>query len=118
LGLTERWDRAERAIRLLEAPNFDVYALRYATREVRHARGAAGRAFYGHDPHDGPLDYFVGAAVSSDSSALVKSTESFCRSRFVGVVLSESHQHGERAAETESTSRLREEAKSPTKKAP
>jgi N-methylhydantoinase B len=35
-----------------------------------------------------------------------------------GVVSTETHQHGERAADTESTTRLREEDKSPTKKDP
>ena len=53
---------------MVEAPNFEVYAVRYATREARR-----GEHFYGHDPHDGPMpmDYFVWAAVSADHTVVV-----------------------------------------------
>jgi hypothetical protein len=53
---------------VVEAPNFEVYAVRYATREARR-----GERFYGHDPHDGPMpmDYFVWAAVSPDYAVVV-----------------------------------------------
>jgi glyoxylase-like metal-dependent hydrolase (beta-lactamase superfamily II) len=53
---------------MIEAPNFEVYAVRYATREARR-----DEQFYGHDPHDGPMpmDYFVWAAVSADHTVVV-----------------------------------------------
>ncbi len=53
---------------MVKAPNFEVYAVRYATREARR-----GEHFYGYDPHDGPMpmDYFVWAAVSSDHTVVV-----------------------------------------------
>lgn len=53
---------------MVEAPNFEVYAVRYAHREARR-----DEHFYGHDPHDGPMpmDYFVWAAVSSDHTVVV-----------------------------------------------
>ena len=53
---------------MVEAPDFEVYAVRYATREARRAEH-----FYGHDPHDGPMpmDYFVWAAVSADYAVVV-----------------------------------------------
>src|SRR4028118_1206334 len=51
-----------------ERSYFEVYAVRYATREAR-----SGEHFYGHDPHDVPMpmDYFVWAAVSADHTAAV-----------------------------------------------
>ncbi len=53
---------------MIKAPNFEVHAVRYATREARR-----GEHFYGHDPHDGPMpmDYFVWAAVSADQTVIV-----------------------------------------------
>ncbi len=53
---------------MIGAPDFEVYAVRYATREARR-----GEHFYGHDPHDGPMpmDYFVWAAVSPDHTVVV-----------------------------------------------
>jgi glyoxylase-like metal-dependent hydrolase (beta-lactamase superfamily II) len=53
---------------VVEAPNFEVYAVRYAHRQARR-----DEHFYGHDPHDGPMpmDYFVWAAVSSDHTVVV-----------------------------------------------
>ena len=53
---------------MVEAPNFEVYAVRYATREARR-----GEHFYGHDPHDDPMpmDYFVWAAASPDHTVVV-----------------------------------------------
>ena len=53
---------------MIERPNFDVYAVRYATRDAQR-----GEHFYGHDPHDGPMpmDYFVWAAVSSYNTVIV-----------------------------------------------
>lgn len=53
---------------MVEAPDFEVYAVRYAYREARR-----GEHFYGGDPHDGPMpmDYFVWAAVSPDHTVVV-----------------------------------------------
>jgi glyoxylase-like metal-dependent hydrolase (beta-lactamase superfamily II) len=53
---------------MIEAPNFEVYAVRYATREAQR-----DEHFYGHDPHDGPMpmDYFVWAAVSPEHTVVV-----------------------------------------------
>lgn len=53
---------------MIEAASFEVYAVRYATREARRAEH-----FYGHDPHDGPMpmDYFVWAAVSPEHTVVV-----------------------------------------------
>jgi glyoxylase-like metal-dependent hydrolase (beta-lactamase superfamily II) len=47
---------------------FEVYAVRYATREAR-----SGEHFHGHDPHDAPMpmDYFVWALVSPDNTVVV-----------------------------------------------
>lgn len=52
----------------LERPHFEVYAVRYATREAR-----SGEHFYGQDPHDVPMpmDYFVWAAVSDDRTVVI-----------------------------------------------
>lgn len=49
-------------------PHFEVYAIRYATREAR-----SGEHFYGHDPHDSPMpmDYFVWAAVSEEHTVVI-----------------------------------------------
>ncbi len=51
-----------------EGPHFEVYAVRYATREAR-----SGEHFYGHDPHDSPMpmDYFVWAAVSEQYAVVI-----------------------------------------------
>lgn len=51
-----------------ERSYFEVYAVRYATREAR-----SGEHFYGHDPHDVPMpmDYFVWAAVSEDHTLVI-----------------------------------------------
>jgi glyoxylase-like metal-dependent hydrolase (beta-lactamase superfamily II) len=47
---------------------FEVYAVRYATREAR-----SGDHFHGGDPHDAPMpiDYFVWAAVSPEHTVIV-----------------------------------------------
>ena len=49
-------------------PYYEVYAVRYATREAR-----TGENFYGHDPHDAPMpmDYFVWAAVSEERTVVI-----------------------------------------------
>ncbi len=49
-------------------PQFEVYAIRYATRGAR-----SGEHFYGHDPHDAPMpmDYFVWAAVSEEHTVVI-----------------------------------------------
>jgi glyoxylase-like metal-dependent hydrolase (beta-lactamase superfamily II) len=67
VGLTER-SSARGGQSVVGAPNFEVYAVRYATREARRSEH-----FYGHDPHDGPMpmDYFVWAAVSSENTVVV-----------------------------------------------
>jgi glyoxylase-like metal-dependent hydrolase (beta-lactamase superfamily II) len=48
--------------------NFEVYAVRYATRAARSAEH-----FHAHDPHDAPMpmDYFVWAAVSPEHTVVV-----------------------------------------------
>ena len=47
---------------------YALYAVRYATREARR-----GEHFYGGDPHDGPMpmDYFVWAAVSPETTVVI-----------------------------------------------
>ena len=51
-----------------EPPIYDIFAVKYATREARR-----GENFYGGDPHDGPMpmDYFVWAAVSPEHTVVV-----------------------------------------------
>lgn len=53
---------------VLRPSNFEVYAIRYATREAR-----TGEHFHGGDPHDAPMpmDYFVWVAVSADYTVVV-----------------------------------------------
>ena len=53
---------------LNETVNFDVYALKYATRDAQ-----SSEHFYGHDIHDHPMpmDYFVWAAVSDEHTIVV-----------------------------------------------
>ena len=53
---------------MVKVPNFEVYAVRFATREARR-----GEHFYGYDSHDGPMpmDYFVWTAVSSAHTVIV-----------------------------------------------
>ncbi len=53
---------------MVKASNFEVYAVKYATRGAQR-----GEHFYGHDPHDDlmPMGYFVWAAVSSDYTVVV-----------------------------------------------
>jgi glyoxylase-like metal-dependent hydrolase (beta-lactamase superfamily II) len=52
----------------LERSYFEVYTVRYATREAR-----SGEHFYGHDPHDVPMpmDYFIWAAVSEEHTVVI-----------------------------------------------
>ena len=49
-------------------PLYQVYAVKYATREAR-----SPEHFHGGDPHDGPMpmDYFVWAAVSAEHTVVV-----------------------------------------------
>jgi glyoxylase-like metal-dependent hydrolase (beta-lactamase superfamily II) len=49
-------------------PPFEVYAIKYATRDAR-----SGEHFHGHDPHDAPMpmDYYVWAAVSAEHTVVV-----------------------------------------------
>jgi hypothetical protein len=51
-----------------ETVNFEVYALKYATRDAQ-----GSEHFYGHDIHDYPMpmDYFVWAAVSDEYTIVV-----------------------------------------------
>ena len=53
---------------MTKAPNFEVYAIRYATRKAR-----SGEHFHGGDPHDAPMpmDYFVWVAVSDENTIVV-----------------------------------------------
>lgn len=53
---------------MLETSNFEVYAVKYATREAR-----SNENFHGGDPHDAPMpmDYFVWAAVSPEHTVVV-----------------------------------------------
>jgi glyoxylase-like metal-dependent hydrolase (beta-lactamase superfamily II) len=50
------------------SPLYEVYAVKYATREAR-----SSEHFHGGDPHDGPMamDYFVWAAVSAGHTVVV-----------------------------------------------
>lgn len=47
---------------------YEVYAVKYATREAR-----SSEHFHGGDPHDGPMpmDYFVWAAISPDHTVVI-----------------------------------------------
>ena len=49
-------------------PNYEVYAIRYATRAAKRSEN-----FIGGDPHDGPmpLDYYVWAAIGPDRSYII-----------------------------------------------
>jgi glyoxylase-like metal-dependent hydrolase (beta-lactamase superfamily II) len=51
-----------------DLPNYEVYAIRYATRASKRSDN-----FIGGDPHDGPmpLDYYVWAAVGADRSYVI-----------------------------------------------
>jgi len=51
-----------------ETVNFEVYALKYATRDAQ-----SSEHFYGHDIHNYlmPMDYFVWAAVSDEHTVVV-----------------------------------------------
>ncbi len=53
---------------MTDLPVYDLYAIRYATREGRRPEN-----FIGGDPHDGPMrmDYFVWAALSSERSFVI-----------------------------------------------
>jgi glyoxylase-like metal-dependent hydrolase (beta-lactamase superfamily II) len=53
---------------VIETPNYNVYAVKYATRDAR-----SGEHFHGHDLHDVymPMDYFVWAAVSAEHTVVV-----------------------------------------------
>src|SRR3569623_2781265 len=50
------------------APNYRIYALRYATREARRHEH-----FIGGDPHDGPMpmDYFVWVAKNAERAVVI-----------------------------------------------
>jgi len=52
----------------MNVPLYQVYAVKYATREAR-----SPEHFHGGDPHDGsmPMDYFVWAAVSAEHTVVV-----------------------------------------------
>ncbi len=51
-------------------PTYELYAIRYATREGRRADN-----FLGGDPHDGPMrmDYFVWVAIGAERSFVIDS---------------------------------------------
>ena len=51
-----------------DLPNYEVFAIRYATRASKRSDN-----FVGGDPHDGPmpLDYFVWAAIGPDRSYVI-----------------------------------------------
>ena len=51
-----------------DLPNYEVYAIRYATRASKRSDN-----FIGGDPHDGPmpLDYYVWAAIGPDRSYVI-----------------------------------------------
>ena len=53
---------------MTELPVYELYAIRYATREARRADH-----FIGGDPHDGPMpmDYFVWVAVGRERSFVI-----------------------------------------------
>ncbi|MGI9049291.1 MAG: N-acyl homoserine lactonase family protein [Rubrobacteraceae bacterium] len=53
---------------MAEIPDYEVYAVRYATRAAR-----SNEHFHGHDPHDAPMpmDYFVWAVVSEEHTIVI-----------------------------------------------
>lgn len=53
---------------MADPPVYDLYAIKYATREARRADH-----FIGGDPHDGPMpmDYFVWVAVGAERSFVI-----------------------------------------------
>ncbi|MCB8882537.1 N-acyl homoserine lactonase family protein [Acidisoma cellulosilytica] len=53
-----------------DLPNYELYAIRYATREGRRADN-----FIGGDPHDGPMrmDYFMWVAIGPERSFIIDS---------------------------------------------
>jgi glyoxylase-like metal-dependent hydrolase (beta-lactamase superfamily II) len=53
---------------VIETSAYNVYAVKYATRDAR-----SGEHFHGHDLHDVPMpmDYFVWAAVSAEHTVVV-----------------------------------------------
>ena len=53
---------------MIETSDYNVYAVKYATRDAR-----SGEHFHGHDLHDVPMpmDYFVWAAVSAEHTVVV-----------------------------------------------
>jgi glyoxylase-like metal-dependent hydrolase (beta-lactamase superfamily II) len=53
---------------VIETSDYNVYAVKYATRDAR-----SGEHFHGHDLHDVPMpmDYFVWAAVSAEHTVVV-----------------------------------------------
>jgi glyoxylase-like metal-dependent hydrolase (beta-lactamase superfamily II) len=53
---------------MTDTPVYELYAIRYATREARRADH-----FIGGDPHDGPMpmDYFVWVAVGRERSVVI-----------------------------------------------
>jgi glyoxylase-like metal-dependent hydrolase (beta-lactamase superfamily II) len=52
----------------MSLPTYELYAIRYATREARRSDH-----FIGGDPHDGPMpmDYFLWVAVGDDRSVVI-----------------------------------------------
>ncbi len=52
----------------MSLPEFELYAIRYATRDARRANH-----FIGGDPHDGPMpmDYYLWAAVAGDRAVVI-----------------------------------------------
>lgn len=53
---------------MMSLPEYEVFAIRYATREARR-----GEHFIGGDPHDGPMpmDYFVWVAKNADRAVVI-----------------------------------------------
>jgi glyoxylase-like metal-dependent hydrolase (beta-lactamase superfamily II) len=60
--------RAKREIMAETPPEYELFALKYATRAARRSEH-----FIGGDPHDGPMsmDYYIWVAVSDDRTVLI-----------------------------------------------
>src|SRR6185503_10010191 len=67
-GEGRRESRAKQRGKMDNLPEYELFAIRYATREARRADH-----FIGGDPHDGPMpmDYFVWVAKSAERAFVI-----------------------------------------------
>jgi len=72
-----------------ELPVYELYAIRYATREAQRRNH-----FIGGDPHDGPMpmDYFVWAAVGPERSFVIDLHQGISRGHPPGIIFCASAQ--------------------------